>query len=140
MAIKAVNRDRVGCKASPGPSSGVSPAAELVARRKAGSWRNASASSWSRQPYAASSTEVRISEARSWVTSTLLRGSFKRDVIHDTMPLRSSTSRKSTSPGLPVRRSARLSTRSDLLKPGMTGCSVLPMRASESACGFCVAA
>jgi hypothetical protein len=31
--ITAVNRDGVGCEASPGPTSGVSPAAELVAKR-----------------------------------------------------------------------------------------------------------
>jgi hypothetical protein len=136
VAIKAVNRDRVGCEASPDPTSGVSPAAELVARRKAGSWRRASASSWSRQPCAAKSTEVRMSEARSWVTSTLLRGSLRRDVIQDTMPLRSKTSRKRTAPGSPVKRSARLSIRNDLLKPGMNGCSVSPMRASDAAYGF----
>ena len=31
-AISAVKRDSVGCDANPGPLSGVSPAAELVAR------------------------------------------------------------------------------------------------------------
>lgn len=51
----------------------------------------------------------------------------------------SSTSRKRTSPGSPVRQSARLSTRNDLLKPGMTGCSVSLMHASEAAYVFCVA-
>jgi hypothetical protein len=30
-AISAANRDSVGCEASPGPLSGVSPAAELTA-------------------------------------------------------------------------------------------------------------
>lgn len=76
------------------------------------------------QPCATKSTEVRVKEARSRVTSTLLRRSLRRDVIQDTMPLRSSTSRRRIAPGSPVKRSTRLSTRKDRLKPGMTGCSV----------------
>jgi len=35
-AITVVKRNRVGCEASPGPSGGVSPAAELVAMPEGG--------------------------------------------------------------------------------------------------------
>ena len=37
ILLVAVKRDKVGCEASPGPSIGVRPAAELAARRNAGS-------------------------------------------------------------------------------------------------------
>lgn len=64
--MRAVNRDSVGCEARPcDASSGLRPEAELTASRKAGSSLSASASSWSRQPWAASRTLVRMSEARS---------------------------------------------------------------------------
>jgi hypothetical protein len=98
------------------------------------------ASSWSRQPCAANTTPVRISEARSWVTSAWRRGSFRRATIHGTMPLRSRISRNTPAPGSPASRSTLLSIRSERLKPGVTGCSVSPMRASDAAVGFCLAA
>jgi hypothetical protein len=73
-AMIAVKRDSVGSEAIPDPSSRVSPAAELTAKRKAGSSRRASASLWSRQPCAASSTQVRISQARSRVYQACCEG------------------------------------------------------------------
>ena len=40
-------------------------------------------------------------------------------------------------PGTPVSRSGRLSIRSERLNPGVTGCSVSPIRASDAAVGLC---
>jgi len=65
-----VKRDSVSCDANPGQLSGVSPAAELVARATR---RIVAKPSWSRQPCAASSLAVRMSEPRSCVTSTWLK-------------------------------------------------------------------
>jgi len=60
--------------------------------------------------------------------------------IHAKMPLPSRISRSKTAPGSPVSRSTLHTLRSERLKPGVTGCSVSPMRASDAAEGLCVAA
>ena len=73
-AAIAVKRDSVRCDSSPESSSGGCPTAELVARRKSGSWRSTSASPWPRQPCAARSPEVRIRKARSCITSSGRQG------------------------------------------------------------------
>ncbi len=70
LSMMVVKRDSVGCEAKPwARSGGVRPDAELAASRRSRSALRASASSWSRQACSASSTLVRISEARSWKTS-----------------------------------------------------------------------
>ena len=126
QAMRPVERRAPGGRADRQPEGGIVP--------------SASASSWSRQPWAASSTLVRISEARSWTTSSWRRGSVSCGIIHSTMPLRSMISRSTTTPASPVSRSARLSTRRDLLKRVVKGCSVSPMACSGAAVGLCLAA
>ena len=84
-------------------------------------------------------TQVRISEERSWVTATALRGSFSRTVIHGTIPLRSITLRGITAPGSPVSQSDRLSIRSDRLNCGLTGYRASVAPGSKVAEGLCAA-